>query len=448
MKGNNAKEEIRSILSSDPFVQRMEKACRRRGMMDRINDLYSVLRDAIGASSVCLCDGVVSYFDSKRYRRIEEKELGILLYNVLCDLGVAPTEARKMPDLVLPSVYDKRIRSNDRLIAFNNGIFDLDQLKLFPFSPQYVTTYGVNYSYIPEACSATWNKFLQQVLPDEHKRNVLQEFIGMIYIDRKKASVEKCLIMLGSGANGKSVVYNVIRSMVGPDYVSTFSPGQLVTDLGKYGVIGKRLNCCSEVQATDAITGALKPLISHEAVQGKGLYQDYVTLRCPPIIFILNELPPMPDKSYGFFRRQIIMKFDQTIPPHQQDRMLASRIIRDDLPAVFNWAMEGRRRLEANGYEFTKSSDIDRVVSQARKDNNPVLAYLSSQHYVNSPRYEGHKPLRVGSSDLYGEISKNGDISVREFSREMDRMGFVKKKSGNYYYELYELKTEDHENYE
>lgn len=369
------------------------------------------------------------------YNELKYNDVENTINNTLCDLSVPATLAIRVPGMAMKIIHEKRLYSDPNLITFENCVFDLSTLSTHRFSPNYISSYKVNYKYDKSMPVKLWQMFLNTVLPDKEKQKVLQEFIGMIYIDRTKISIEKCLLLVGNGANGKSVVYNVIKALVGEQYVSMFRPNQLVTDIGVYGTIGKKLNCCSEVQATDAMTGALKPLISHEPVEGKGLYKEHVQVRCPPIIFILNEIPPMTDSSYGFWRRMIRIDFDVTIPKRQQNKTLAQKIISTELPAIFNWAMDGRQRLLERKGEFTYCAEIEKKVKETEIDSNPILSYIISNNYSPYPSFPGQQPKWLKASDIIGQLD---GVNETHFGKEMRRLNFNKTKKGSICYEVYE----------
>lgn len=429
--------DLLRLIGSDKFSLRLIEASHKRSIGDRLNEMTSIVKECLLESSLCYCDGILSFYNGKVYEGISYKSLDTILYNVLCDMGVPATEASKLPHLALPVLNNKRVQSNNRLVAFGNCVLNLDTFQDLGFSPEQVTTYKLDYFYDRNAKAPLWNKFLEEVLPDESKRQILQEYIGMIYIDRTRISIEKCLLMLGSGANGKSVVSNVIKAMVGSKYVSPFEPCQLITEEGKYGLIGKKLNCCTEVSANDKITGALKALISHEEVSARGLYKDYITLRCPPIIFILNKLPAMPDNSYGFYRRQIILEFTRSIPVSRQDKELASKIINKELPGVFNWAMEGMIRLIDRRGEFTYCQASEDKIKEVQMDNSPILRYMELNKLSANPSYANQEPILVKSSDLYKQICQEDSISMKEFGSELKRLNFQKVKNSGIYYQIY-----------
>ena len=248
-----------------------------------------------------------------------------------------------------------------------------------------------------------WQRFLRRVLPDKTKRDVLQEFIGLIFLDRSKISVEKALFLLGNGANGKSVIAKVVKGIVGADYVSSYTPQQLVSsEYAVAGTCGKRLNYCEEVDSRGSIPGNMKAIISGEPIQARNPYGAYITVHPPVMMFNLNEMPPMPDKSYGFWRRQIIIEFDVTIPEKERDKALAAKL-QPEYPGIFQWALRGLERLRNNNYELMSSSD------------------LSERFFRDWLCHEG-------------KVSK---VELVRFGIEMSKLGYKKMKKSNIQYKIY-----------
>ena len=63
----------------------------------------------------------------------------------------------------------------------------------------------------------------------------------MCYVDRRVMSVEKFAILIGEGANGKSVIRDVIAAAIGADNVKAYDAQQLTrSDLIPF-LVGKRI---------------------------------------------------------------------------------------------------------------------------------------------------------------------------------------------------------------
>ena len=81
-----------------------------------------------------------------------------------------------------------------------------------------------------------------------------------------------------------------------------------------------------------------KMLISGEPVEARMIYdkpfllQDYCKF-----MFNTNVLPKDIEHIEGFFRRFIIINFDQQIKDDEKNPKLAQEIVESELPGIFNW---------------------------------------------------------------------------------------------------------------
>ena len=72
--------------------------------------------------------------------------------------------------------------------------------------------------------------FIKEVLPDRTSRMILQMFLGLGLIQRgtaynpyegkESSKIELCLLLIGTGANGKSVIFDVACNIFGKDRIS------------------------------------------------------------------------------------------------------------------------------------------------------------------------------------------------------------------------------------
>ncbi len=439
------KTELTKISGSASFRKARENAMGSKNPSDRLNHLSAYMKNILEDSSLCVMGRTFYYFDGCSYLEIGRDELNTLLYNFMCDTGVMPSDVVRVLPHCFFKIQDKPFRPQANLIAFENCILNVDNMRTFSFSDKLHVNYKVNYSYDPQAECPMWEKFLNRVLPDKTKQAVLQEFIGMIYLDRTRVSVEKALFLLGKGANGKSVIARVIKGIVGPGAVCSFTPQQLT--YSEYAVAeteGKRLNYCEEIDSRGEVTDKMKAIISSEPIQARRPYGEYISVRPPAMIFNLNELPPMPDRSYGFWRRQLIVRFEVTIPERERDKMLSEKM-KEEYPGIFRWAMDGLARLKSQNYEFSSSKDVDDAIETARAENNPVLAFMREYGYMPEPLFPGQEIEKMRASDLaakfYNEyLGIDGvppKVDIVRMGKELSRLGYRKIKSNQIFYEIF-----------
>lgn len=124
-----------------------------------------------------------------------------------------------------------------------------------------------------------------------------------------------------------------------------------------------------------------KQLASGEPIQARQIYgQPFTMMNYAKLMFNCNELPKEVENTEAFFRRFLIFPFTQTIPKAEQDPELSTKIIQTELSGVFNWMLEGLRRL-LEQRRFSDSEQIDNQVNEFRREADSVAMFLEEEGY-------------------------------------------------------------------
>lgn len=362
-----------------------------------------------------------------------------MIGNLLHESGVGASDVRKIGDMPFLVLEERRYSVDPDKVVFENCVLDVRSGEVLPFGLGIHTDYCCPFPYSDDARSPMWDRFLREVLPDEEERLCLQEFFGMCYLDRGVYSVEKFAIFIGTGSNGKSVVFDVLKSVIGRDRVSYLSPDQLMNEKQVVSVVGKRLNFAPDIRRGASFDSALKALSSGQDVAGWRLYSGSTVVKCPPLVFALNELPRFRDLTGAFFRRVMLFSFDVTIPEERQDRSLASRIVSQESAGVFRWIMEGLWRLQERRGVFTycekMESNLESLKRKVRNEENPVLQYLESAGYSVQEVWKDQPFTKVTASSIYEGMQ--GRVSKDAITRELTALGVKKDRGTEVRYYLY-----------
>ena len=431
------KQELSALVSSN--LERLDEITGMRSAQQRIDCYVSLLREILKSSSLCYLDDVLSFFDGRSYVPISVRRATSLLGNLLHDNGVGASDIRKIGDMPFLVLEERRYSIDGNKIVFDNCVLDVSSGAVLPFGKEVYTDYVRPFSYYDDSKCPLWRKFLNEVLPDVEEQACLQEFFGMCYLDRSRWSVEKFALFVGSGSNGKSVVFDVIKSVIGKDRVSYLSPDQLTNEKQVVSVVGKRLNFAPDIRKGAAFDSALKALSSGQDVAGWRLYAGSTVVKCPPLVFALNEMPRFKDVTQGFFRRIMLFSFDVTIPEDRQDRSLASKIVERESGAVFRWIMEGLWRLQGNRGEFTccekMATNLETLKRKVRDEENPVLQYLDSAGYSISEVWLGQEATKVPASAIFHGMGCR--LSMNAIARELTALNVKRERGTEIRYYLY-----------
>lgn len=255
--------------------------------------------------------------------------------------------------------------SESSLINLKNGTLEIgsDGTRLRPFERDDFLTYQLPFSFDPDARAPKFQRYLRTVLPSQELRDILAEYIGYIFIPNNILKLEKTILLYGTGANGKSVFFDVINALLGRENVSTYSLQNLTDKPGYYRAMisNKLVNYASEINRKLDPT-LFKQLVSGEPVEARLPYgQPFIMENYAKLIFNTNELPIDVEHTNAYFRRFLIIPFEVVIPESMQDKNLANKIIGKVLPGVLNWVVNGMKHLTQNK-TFTQSDIVNNQV--------------------------------------------------------------------------------------
>lgn len=390
--------------------------------------------------SLCRKNDMVYLFNGQYWEQINEAVFKDFLEQVSLKSGIDKYDAKyhAFKDELLKQFFSSaRLKeiladSTTTLINLKNGTFEINATEqtLREFKKSDFLTYQLPFKYDTEAKSPVFDKFLNEVLPSKELQNILLEFLGYIFIKNDVLKLEKVLLLYGGGSNGKSVLFEIICALLGSQNISNFSLQSLTTKDGSRAMIAdKLLNYASEINGK--LEGSMfKQLASGEPVEARLLYKDSVMIKdYARLLFNCNELPKEVENTYAYFRRFIIIPFNVTILPENQDKNLAAKIIQNELSGVFNQVIKGLQRLLENR-SFTESEIVNNQIKEYETESDSVLMFIDDENFEISLEET------VRTIDLYKQYKDychmNGFIacSNKTFSQRLEKRKFIKKRTG------------------
>lgn len=334
------------------------------------------------------------FFNGQFWQALDAEDMRSFLGIVALKMGVPSTRAldykfrdelfrqfQSLAHLSAPEAGPETTRIN--LI---NGTFVVGPggHKLREFRQEDFMRYCLPFGFDSLAEAPLFKRYLLRVLPDESSRRVLQEYCGYVFIRGLK--LEKVLLLYGSGANGKSVFHAILTAMLGPENCSAYSLGSLTESRSGYHramLADKLLNFCSELHG-NIEADVFKLLASGEPIEARLPYErPFILTDYARLIFNTNELPHEVEHTHAFFRRFLIVPFTETIPQQEQDPDLAAKIVRNELPGVFNWVIEGLDRL-LKQRRFSECRAADEALAQYRLESDSVSMFVQERGYRRS----------------------------------------------------------------
>ncbi|MBN2211602.1 MAG: hypothetical protein JW709_09430 [Sedimentisphaerales bacterium] len=278
------------------------------------------------------------------------------------------------------------------MLNMGNGLLDLagaldgDADPLYGYSARWFDTVRLPYDYEPQAPCPQWLQFLDEVFEgDEGLIRLLQCWCG--YLLTPDTRQHKCLIAVGEGANGKSVLFRVVEALLGEQNVSHVPLEVFGERFALNATVGKLANIVSEVGEMDRVAeGRLKEFVAADMMTLDRKFHEPQTVKpTARLMLATNNLPRFNDKTGGIWRRIILLPFARTFAPHEQDRELADKLI-GELPGILNWAIEGLKRLRTEG-TFPQTPTAVQALDDYKIDCNPAREFLLEHYHNSSPGF-------------------------------------------------------------
>lgn len=389
---------------------------------------------------LCSNDGFIYTYNGEFWQLLNRDELENFLGDAAAKLGVSWIDARyfdtktKLGKQFLADAHLPTPKRHEDVIRINlrNGTYEFGggaRFGLRPFDQGDFLTYQLPFDFDKDAKAPKWQAFLDEVLPDpdRSRQKVLAEFVG--YVFARHLKLEKCLILYGAGANGKSVVFEVTSALLGPENVANVSLESLSrSDYYRATLANKLLNYSSEI-STRLQAEKFKQLTSGEPIEARLPYGQPTTLRdYARLAFNSNELPRDVEHSEAFFRRFLIVPFDVTIPKDRRDATLAKSIIDSELSGVFNWVLGGLQRLlEQNG--FTRSVAVDEALETYRRESDSVAMFVEDEGYKESPDKTIYLKQLYQLYTAYSQENGMKHCGLKTMAKRLDSWGFRSEKA-------------------
>jgi putative DNA primase/helicase len=238
------------------------------------------------------------------------------------------TLAKQNPQLM---ITPEELDADPYALNVKNGTLDLKTGELRPHRAEDFITKILPINYDPKAKAPRWTKFLTEILPDKAVRDFVLRWFG--YCLTGDVSERMFVVFLGGGSNGKSVLINVIESVMGP--YTTVAASTLLTSRDKDNhpteladLFGVRLATTSEVKKGSVFDEEkLKRLTGGDIIKARRMHEDYWQFAPTFKLAILaNHKPRVKDATSSFWDRVAIVPFEVRFTGKKINRKLTAQL--------------------------------------------------------------------------------------------------------------------------
>lgn len=323
----------------------------------------------------------------------------------------------------------RNIRTLDaNLIAFKNGVYNIEDDSFTDFSPDYIITNKINWNYNPSAKSELAETTLKKfACNDEKIETLLKEVIG--YCFYRYNELGKAFILTGDKSNGKSTFLDMISYLLGQENISSLDLAELGERFKTAELFGKLANIGDDIKGDFIPDLAIfKKLVTGDRVNAERKGQDpFEFNNYSKMLFSANKIPRVKDETGAVLRRLIIVPFNAKFDKNDKDYdpYIKYKLRSDEvMEYLILEGLKGLKRVLKNK-GFTISEKVETELQEFDEMNNPILMFIrdndekdirnhtTNEVYLNYTEYcreSGLNPL--GKIEFSRQMCKNFGFKV------------------------------------
>lgn len=389
-------------------------------------------------------DAVWQWHASGVWRKLEKRAVKQMVQRIIINEAddVSKNTVDSVCDLLQTEIYDKDQKFNvghDECVNCQNGELSLidGEWQLLPHERKNYRTTQIPVVYAVNATAPRFLRFLDEVfvgdLDKEDKIKALLEMMG--YSLMAHCKYERFIILVGTGANGKSVLLSVLESLIGKENISGVQPSTFGRSFHRAHLHGKLANIVTEIKQGEVIDDAsLKGIVSGEPTTVEHKFgHPFVMRPFATCWFGTNHMPHTRDFSDALFRRALILKFNNVFKSElgNCDPSLRDALTRE-LPGILNMALSAYAQAIARG--FTMPESCIEARNEWRTEADQVAQFIDSE-CVRDDKAEVQAQLLYGA---YREWTRHSGIqqtlTIKSFRKRLDALGFGARRTSEVRY--------------
>jgi putative DNA primase/helicase len=306
--------------------------------------------------------------------------------------------------------------------------------ELLPHCRESYRTTQIPIEYDPSAKAPRFEQFLAEVFAGDDDANdkatAVLELMG--YTLMAHCQHEKFAMLIGGGANGKSVLLEILESLCGKENVAGVQPSQFGRAFQRAHLQSKLANIVTEIKQGEVIEdAALKGIVSGEPATVEHKNKDPFTLRpFSTCWFATNHMPHTRDFSDGLFRRALIITFNNRFNPENGNcDPLLSQKLKEELAGVLNLSLTAYANALRKG--FTTPASTLEALREWRTEADQAAQFVEqacepdpTSQVQSSKLYEAYK-------DWARDEGVKATLSNKALTQRLKALGYSKHKANN-----------------
>ena len=391
-----------------------------------------------GQQDLFVCGGTVYIYDGGYFKAdVSGARLKTMISKLIYPQFIKSTTLKRIYDRFLCDIslevsFEELNHYPAHWICFENGMYDCKEKRLLPHSPKYKAVNQIPHEYKPGAVheGKRTEEFLKFICPEPDSREMLLQFSG--YAHTKDVGQQKFLVLLGEGGSGKSTFIRLMEASVGSRNLSNISLTDLQQRFASFGLMGKLLNSCADLEISALEdTAIIKKVLGEDTLRAEQKGRDAISFKnYAKLIFSTNELPVVKaEKTNGFYRRLLVLPMNR-VPEKKNPNLLNELLQEID---YFVWlSVQALERMYEKEIIIT-SAESEKAVAQLRMDSDTVQAFLVESCVLeDGSRIERTELYR--NYEKYCEDTDRQSLTKNNFYKSLRVKGYTDFKTGGYRY--------------
>lgn len=406
----------------------------------RWDDLRNITQEAIRVTQDLVQDAGLAFVKAGQVMDKESRDAAIRKAEAALKHARASQNKGRLDAMINLAATDPRMSvntddldANDSALGVQNGVIELATGQFRPGTAGDKITKCAGAEWRgsvndPQIIYSEWQKFLCEILPDEEVRVWLQKFVG--YCLSGETGEQILLVLHGHGSNGKSVVANTIRELLGT-YAVTARFDSFTEQKNPNGAVRNDLAALDKIRlvvANEGVDGArldegvVKTITGSDEIRARFLYgEEFSYTPRFKLVLVTNHKPTIRGTDDGIWRRVVLVPFNVTIPAERRDKGLQDKL-RAEMPGILAWAIEGHRLWKAQG--LTKQPrEIERASLAYRADSDTIGRWIDECVTLDAGSFTPNADVRKSYKAWCTEYGF-GELNDTNLGNKLKEKGF------------------------
>ena len=308
-----------------------------------------------------------------------------------------------------------------------NGVFDFEQQKLIPHSPDFRFTFTTDFAYDPNAWSYLFEETIKEACNNVPGRiQCFNDMLGHIVLSKLIMKEQFFFLLYGEkGSNGKSTLMDTIAEIF-KDVSSSVPPEKMGDNNEVIELEGSILNYVADCDCvvSKPACAAIKRATGGDLLRGNKKYNDVRHFRTrATFVYSFNDVPQFKTHDEGLIRRMVFIKFEKqfTNAKGNMNKNLKNELLRNK-PGIFNYMIRCALNLMENNCNVRiYKPDNTELIKEFKEENDCVAAFVA-----DCPEKIQGQRLKSELYESFSEYCRQRNLKeiprIKKFGKEIKKL--------------------------